>query len=97
MRLPSNAERQRLEQIHRQNLAARAADTFHDRDALDLLPHEHARHARHGDAAEHDDDEADEAQIVFGALEVFADLLLRDPDTSARARTAAAARPAARA
>ena len=61
------------------NLPARAPDALHHRNALDLLPDEHARDARHGDAAEHDDDEADEAEIIFRALEVFADLLLAIP------------------
>ena len=72
----NNAQRQRLEEIDAENLTARATDALHDRDALDLLPHEHARHARHRDAAEHDNHETDQAEIIFGALEVFADLFL---------------------
>ena len=79
MRLPSKSERQRLQEVHGKNLPARPADAFHDGDALDLLPHEHTRHARHGDAAEHDDHETDEAEIVFRALEVLADLFLAIP------------------
>ena len=40
---------------------------------------EDARDARHADAAENDDDEADEAQVVLGALEVLADLVVGRP------------------
>ena len=61
------AEQRHLRDVGRQHLRRGRADALQDRDALDLLPHEDARHAPHADAAEHDDDEADEAQVVLGA------------------------------
>ena len=67
---------ERLHQVHGEDLTARASNALHDRDAFDFLPHEHARHARDRDASEHDDDEADQAEIIFGALEILADLFL---------------------
>ena len=84
-------ERERLKQIHRENLAAGAAHALHHRDALDLLPDEHARHARHGDAAQHHDHEPDQAEIVFRAARSPRRSAPGGPDTTGRARTAGAA------
>ncbi len=52
------------------------ADALQHRDAADLLEDEHARHARHRDAAEDDDHQADQAQIVLRPVEVSADLVV---------------------
>jgi len=51
--------------------ARRAADAFQDRNALDLLLHEHARHARHADAAENEHHQTDQAQIVLRPHQVL--------------------------
>ena len=59
--------------------AASRADAFQDGDAAHLLQDEHARDARHRDAAENHDDQADQAQVVLGAIEVPADLILGRP------------------
>ena len=62
-RLPASAEQRDLQRRRRASTCARRrAEALEDRDAPDLLAHEHARHAPDADAAEHDDDEADEAQ-----------------------------------
>ncbi len=73
----------------------RGAEALQDRDAADLLPDEHARDARHADAAEDDDDQADQAQVVLRPGQVLAHLVLGPLDTSARSRTVPAARRAA--
>ena len=78
------AQQRDLQHIRREHLPGRRADALQDRDAADLLPHEHARDAPHADAAEHHDDEADQAQIVLGPLQVFADLILGAIGTNAR-------------
>ena len=52
------------------------AHALQDGDAPDLLLDEHARDAPHADAAEHDHDEADQAQVVLGAEQVLADVVL---------------------
>ena len=54
----------------------RGADAFEDRDALQLLLDEHARDARDTDAAEHEDHQAHEAQVVLGAREIFPEIVL---------------------
>src|SRR5207245_4768615 len=59
-----------------EGLAAPRADAVQDGDAAKFLQDEHARDARHGDAAENDDDEADQTQIVLSPIEVAADLVL---------------------
>ena len=60
-------EQRDLQHVDREDLRGGRAEALEDRDAPDLLPDEDARHAPHADAAEHDDDEADEAQVVLGA------------------------------
>ena len=72
---PGEPERHHLQDVDRDDLAAASADAFQDGDAADLLEDEHARHARHRDAAEDDDDQPDEAEIVLGAIEVPSDLI----------------------
>ena len=67
----------------------RRAKALEDRDALDLLAHEDAGHAPHADAAEHDDHEADEAQVVLGADEVVADVVFEQRVRSRRHEVAA--------
>ncbi len=64
------AEQQHLRQIHREHLAGRRADTLQDGDAAHLLLHEHAGHAGDANAAENQDDETDQAQIVLSARQV---------------------------
>jgi hypothetical protein len=73
-RLPVS-EQHDLQHVGGQHLAGRRAQA-QDRDAADLLADEHPRDAPHADAAEDDDDEADQAEIVPGALEILADLVL---------------------
>ena len=58
------AERDDLGHVDGQQLRRPPADALQDRDAPDLLLHEHARDARHADAAENHDHQADEAQVV---------------------------------
>ena len=63
--------------VDRDDLAAAGANAFQDRNAAHLLQDEHAGDARDRDTAEDHDDQADEAQVVLGALEVAADLIFR--------------------
>ena len=57
----------------------RRAEALQDRDALDLLANEDARDAPHADAAKHEHDEPDQAQVVFRAREVLADVVFDGP------------------
>ena len=52
------AEHHHLQQVDGEDLRRARADALQDGDAADLLQDEHARHARHGDAAENHDDQA---------------------------------------
>ena len=70
------AERHHLQQVHGDDLAAARAEALEHGNAANLLLDEHAHDARHGDAAEDDDDQADEAQVVLGAVEVAPDLVV---------------------
>ena len=74
---PGEAEHHDLEHVDRHDLAARGAGTFQHRDAVHLLQHEDARHARHGNAAQDDDDQADHAEVVLRPIEVAADFIVR--------------------
>src|SRR5688572_23045522 len=76
-RAAGEPENRDLCDIDRQQLRRAPANALEDGDALHLLLHEHARHARHADAAENHDHQADEAQIVFGAGEILADVVFR--------------------
>src|SRR5207245_205554 len=69
-------EAQHLQDVDADDLPAVGADALEDGDAAHLLQNEHARDAGHRDAAENDDDQADEAQVVFRAVEVATDLIL---------------------
>ena len=73
------AERHHLQDVDRDDLPAACADALQHRDAAHLLQDEHAGDARHRDAAEDHDDQADEAQVVLGALEIAADLIFGRP------------------
>ena len=73
------AERQDLQQVDGDDLHGSRADALEHGDAADLLQDEHARDARDGDAAEDDDDQPDQAQVVLGAIEVPADLVVVRP------------------
>ncbi len=70
------AERHHLQDVDGDDLAAARAEALQDGDAADLLQDEDARDARHRDAAEDHDDQADQAQVVLGAIEIAADLIL---------------------
>ncbi len=70
-------EQGHLQHVGGQHLAGRRAEALQNRDAADLLAHEHARDAPDADPAQHDDDEPDETQEVLGALEAVADPVLR--------------------
>ena len=59
-------------------------EAFEHGDAADLLQDEHARDARYRDAAEDDDHQADEAQVVLRPIEVAADLVVGRHGTSGR-------------
>ena len=68
-----------LQQVYGHHLPGSSTEAFQHRDALQLLVDEHARDARHADAAEHDDDQSDQAEVVLGALQVLADFVLGRP------------------
>ena len=70
------AKRHHLQHVDADDLPAAGADALEHRNAADLLVHEDPRDARHGDPAENHDHEADHAEIVLGALEVSADLVV---------------------
>ena len=70
------SQREDLQEVDRDDFAAAGAQALQDGDAANLLKNEDAGDARDGDAAEDDDDQADEAQVVLGAIEVAADLIL---------------------
>ena len=72
-------EHQDLREIQREHRRRRGANAFQDGDALHLLLDEDARHARHADTAENQHDQTDQAQVVLGALEIFADVVLDLP------------------
>ncbi len=74
-RAAGKAQRDDLRHVDGQQLTRPAAEALQDGDAAELLLHEHARDARHANAAEDHDDEADQTEIVFGAFEVFADIV----------------------
>ncbi len=75
-RLPAVASSTTCRTYVRQHFGGRGAEALEDGDAAHLLPDEDPRHAPDADAAEHDDDEADQAEVVLGPLEVLADLIL---------------------
>ena len=66
---PSSAaagrEPEHLQHVRREHAPRRRAEALQNRDAPDLLLHDDARDAPDADAAEHDDREADEAQVVL--------------------------------
>ena len=64
---PGEPQQQHLRHIDREHLARGAPDALQDGDAADLLLHEHPRDARDADAAEDEDHQAHEAQVVLGA------------------------------
>ena len=70
-RAARQAQQHDLRQVDRQHLSRAAADALEDGDAPDLLLNEHARHARDADAAQNEDDQSHEAEIVLGAREVL--------------------------
>ncbi len=69
-------QRHHLQDVDRDDLPTARAKALQDRDATYLLQDEHTRHARDRDPAENDDDQADQAQVVLGAIEVAPDLVL---------------------
>ena len=84
----SEPERQHLHQVHGDNLRRCVAPTHFSTAMLRIFcMHKDARHARHGDAAENDDDEADQAEVVLCAVEVAAHFIVVSRETSARSRT----------
>ena len=85
-------EKHDLQHVGRQHLARRRAHALEDRDAADLLADEHARDAPHADAAEHEDDEADQAQVVLGARRGRRRSDPRSRGTSRRRRSATGSR-----
>ncbi len=74
--LPARPSSTDLQDVGGQDLTCRGADAFEDRHALDLLAHEDARHAPDANPAKRQDHEADQAQVVFGAKQIVADLIL---------------------
>ena len=73
---PREAEEDHLQHVNRDDLPAPRADALQDRDAANLLEDEHTGYARHRDAAEDHDHQPDETQIILGAIEIAADLIL---------------------
>ena len=65
-----------LHEVRREHLTARRPEALQHGDAAQLLVHEHARDAPDPDAPQDHHGEADEAEVVLRALEVFADVLL---------------------
>ena len=76
---PCEAERHHLQHVDADDLPAAGADALEHGNAADLLVHEDPRDARHRDPAENHDHQADHAEIVLGALEVPADLVVGAP------------------
>ena len=70
------SEDQHLGDVDGQQLRRPRTDALEHGDALDLLLDEDAGHAGDANAAEDDDDQADEAQVVLRAREVLADVVL---------------------
>ena len=68
-------QQQHLQHVGRQHLPRGRPQALEDRDAPELLPDEHARHAPHADAAEDHHDEAHEAQVVLGETQVASDAI----------------------
>ena len=73
---PAESQGHHLHEVHGDDLPGAGADAFQHGDALQLLIDEYPRHAGHADAAEHDDHQPDETEIVLGALQILADLVL---------------------
>ena len=73
---PGQPQRQHLQHVDAEDLRRARADALEHRDALELLLDEDASDTRHADAAEDQHDEADQAQVVLGPLEVLADVAL---------------------
>ena len=71
------SEREDLQQIDSDDLAASGPHTFQHGDAAEFLQDEDAGHARHRDPAEDDDHQTDHAQVVLGPFEVFTDRIVR--------------------
>ena len=69
-------KRHHLQQIDGDNLAVASAHTFQDGDALDFLKHEHPDDARHCNAAEDDNHQADKAEVILRAIEIAAHLIV---------------------
>jgi hypothetical protein len=67
---------QHLQDVHRDDLRAARTDAFENGNAADFLQDEHPGDARHRDAAQDDDDEPHQAQVILGAIEIAADLVL---------------------
>ena len=61
-------------------MTAAGAHALQDRDALDLLFDEDARDARDADAAEDDDNEPDETQVVLRSGQLLAEIVLGAPE-----------------
>ena len=70
------AERHDLQHVDGDDLTARGAETLQHGDAPDLLQHEDTGDARHRDAAEDDDDQADEAEVVLRPIEIPPDRIV---------------------
>ncbi len=70
------AEQQNLGHVDGEHLSRAAPDALENGDAPHLLLDEHARDARHADAAENQHDQADEAQVVLGPRQVLTHLVL---------------------
>ena len=64
-----------LQHVDGDDLRVARADALEHRDAANFLQDEHPRDARHRDAAENHDDQADQAEIVLRPIEVPADLI----------------------
>ena len=79
-RLPTRPSHD-LHHVDRQHSGGAGAQALEHGDGLQLLLDEHPHHAPHADAAQHDDHQADQAQVVLGALAVRGRSCLRSTGT----------------
>ena len=76
---PAQPQQGHLHHVDGQHAGVRGPEALQDGGAAEPLLHEYPGHAPDADAAQDDDDEADEAEIVLRPREVALDAVLRPP------------------
>src|SRR5262249_4285524 len=71
------SERENLRQISAEDAGVLPTQAFQNRDRLHLLLDEDARHAGDADATEHQNDQTDQAQVIFDLRQRLAHPILR--------------------